>query len=347
MSGIVIRKAGRAGRITLNRPEALNALTADMVQAIADILPVWAEDDSVDLIVMDGTGDRAFCSGGDIADIYAALVIGDPEVARDFWRLEYPVNAALAHFPKPVVTFLQGFTMGGGVGVGCHASHRIVCESSQIAMPECGIGLIPDVGGSLLLARAPGRLGAYLGTTGARMGPGDAIHAGFADDYVPREDWATLIETLETKGDSTAISETAIAPPESFLAGQAAEIDRHFEAETVGGILQSLENSDGEWAEKTLRALRRNAPLSMAATLELVRRARADDRIDAALENEVRFAYRIAAQSDFREGIRAAIIDRDKSPRWQHPAPDAATPAEVRAMLEPLGPEELMLEETP
>ncbi|MDJ1016850.1 MAG: enoyl-CoA hydratase/isomerase family protein [Paracoccaceae bacterium] len=347
MSDILIRKIGRAGRITLNRPKALNALTAEMVKAIAEILPAWADDDSVDLIVMDAAGDRAFCSGGDIADIYAALVEGDPHVARDFWRLEYPVNAALAHFPKPVVTFLKGFTMGGGVGVGCHASHRIVCEESQIAMPECGIGLIPDVGGSLLLARAPGRLGEYLGATGTRMGSGDAIHAGFADHYVPHDYWTALIETLESTGDPAAITAASKAPPESLLAVQATDIDRHFEAQTIGGILKSLEITDSEWAARTLKTLHRNAPLSMAATLELVRRARADNRIDAALMNEFRFAYRIAAQSDFREGIRAAIIDRDKSPRWQHPAPDAALPAEVKAMLEPLGPEELMLEETP
>jgi enoyl-CoA hydratase len=137
--------------------------------------------------VIDAAGDKAFCAGGDIAEMYATGTAGDFDYGRRFWADEYRMNAKLFNFPKPVVTFLQGFTMGGGVGVGCHGSHRIVGDSSQIAMPECGIGLVPDVGGSLILARAPGRLGEYLGTTAARMGPGDAIHAGFADYYIPED----------------------------------------------------------------------------------------------------------------------------------------------------------------
>ncbi|RMD91318.1 MAG: enoyl-CoA hydratase/isomerase family protein, partial [Alphaproteobacteria bacterium] len=163
---ILIRKEGRAGRITLNRPEALNALTWPMVTAIEQALDAWADDDELALIVIDGAGERAFCAGGDIAELYRTGRAGDYDYGRRFWRDEYRMNAKLFHFPKPVVTFLHGFVMGGGVGVGCHGSHRIVCEGSVVAMPECGIGLVPDVGGSLILARAPGRLGEYLGTTG-------------------------------------------------------------------------------------------------------------------------------------------------------------------------------------
>ena len=183
---IYVRRDGSAGRITLNRPEALNALTYDMCLAIEKALDEWREEPGVRLAIIEGEGERAFCSGGDIAEMYKAGTAGDYEYGRRFWRDEYRLNAKIAEWPKPVVSFLQGYTMGGGVGVGCHGSHRVVCESSRIAMPECGIGLVPDVGGSLILARAPGRLGEYLATTAARMGPADAIAAGFADMFVPR-----------------------------------------------------------------------------------------------------------------------------------------------------------------
>ena len=165
MSDISIRIDGRAGRITLNRPKALNALTYEMCMAIDAALIDWAGSDAIDLLILDANGDKAFCAGGDITEMYATGTAGDFDYGRKFWRDEYRMNARLFNFPKPVVSFLQGFTMGGGVGVGCHGSHRIVGESSKIAMPECGIGLIPDVGGSLILARAPGRLGEYVGMT--------------------------------------------------------------------------------------------------------------------------------------------------------------------------------------
>ena len=194
MTDIQIRKTGRAGRITLRRPTALNALTLGMIEELATALPRLAVDTEIDLLVIDAEGDRAFCAGGDIADIYAALRAGDPSQARRFWQSEYRLNHALFAFPKPVATFLKGITMGGGVGVGCHGSHRVVGESAILAMPECGLGLVPDVGGTLLLGRAPGRLGEYPGTTGARMSAGDAIFAGFADYFIPEAEWSTLVE---------------------------------------------------------------------------------------------------------------------------------------------------------
>ncbi len=344
MSDIEIRTSGRVGRITLNRPKALNALTLDMVHAIFDILPVWAADDDIAMLVIDAAGDKAFCAGGDIAGIYQSLVDGDYDTARQFWRDEYPLNAALFNFPKPVAAFMQGFTMGGGVGIGCHASHRVVCESSRIAMPECGIGLVPDVGGSLLLARAPGRLGEYLGTTARRMGPGDAIHAGFADYFIPETEWPGLIGQLEKTGDRGAIDRAKSTPPESDLAAEAPLINEHFGGETLRDILRSLVLKDDDWSRTTLETMSRNAPLSMACTFELVHRARIHDRIEEALRAEYRFAHRAVEHGDFQEGIRAAIIDKDRAPKWRHPAPDAPTPAEVARMLQPLGADELILD---
>src|SRR6056300_1702778 len=176
MTDIHIRITGRAGRITLNRPKALNALTYDMCLAMEQALLAWRDDPAVDMVVIDATGDRAFCAGGDIADLYASGLRGDYAYGQTFWAAEYRLNALIYHYPKPYIAFMQGFTMGGGVGISCHGSHRIVGETSQIAMPECGIGLIPDVGGSYILACAPGYLGEYLGLTAARMAAADAIY---------------------------------------------------------------------------------------------------------------------------------------------------------------------------
>ncbi|MBT8388687.1 MAG: enoyl-CoA hydratase/isomerase family protein [Altererythrobacter sp.] len=346
MSDIEIRKSGRVGRITLRRPEALNALTLEMVEAVSAALPDWATDDDVAMLVIDAEGDKAFCAGGDIADIYAALVEDDPRAARAFWRAEYRMNAALFNFPKPVASFLQGFTMGGGVGVGCHASHRIVCENSQIAMPEVSIGLIPDVGGSLLLARAPGWLGEYLGCTAARMSAGDAIFAGFADYFVEAALWPDLISTLEATGDWEEIDSKSVSAPVSQLEAQISEINHFFDGDTLRDTITMLRGVDTEFARETLKKLERNAPLAASGAMELVHRARVRDRIDEALRNEYRFAHRLAEQGDFREGIRAAIIDRDRAPKWAHKALEEPTRVEVAAMLQPLGPEELSLEGT-
>ncbi|MEM6387422.1 MAG: enoyl-CoA hydratase/isomerase family protein [Pseudomonadota bacterium] len=345
MSDLTLQKVGKTGRITLNRPDALNAVTHEQVRKILDILPRWAGDDDIRMLVIDATGDRAFSAGGDLMGIYDAMVAGDYDRARQFWRDEYAMNAALFHFPKPVATFLQGFTMGGGVGVGCHGSHRIVGDTSRIAMPECGIGLAPDVGGTLLLARAPGRLGEYLGTTAYRMGPGDAIFAGFADYYIDQSKWPELIATLEDSGDWTKIDDARDPVPDAPLADMQARIDATFGGETLRDIVNVLRADESDWAQDTLKAMDRNAPRAMAAAIELVHRARARDNIEAALTREYRFNHRIAAAGDFQEGIRALIVDKDKRPSWGADAPESASQAEVAAMLMPLGPEELNLED--
>ena len=348
MPHIHIRTEGRAGRITLDRPEALNALTYAMCMEIDVALKDWADDDAVALVMIDAEGDRAFCAGGDIAEMYASGTRGDYDYGRRFWRDEYRMNARMFCFPKPVVTFLQGFTMGGGVGVGCHGSHRIVCESSQVAMPECGIGLVPDVGGSLILARAPGRLGEYLGTTGTRMGPGDAIHAGFADYFLPEAHWPGVKEELIETGDWEAVDRAALPAPDSPLAAQQAEVDRHFGGERLGDILRSLRADDGAFAATALERMGRNAPLSMACAVEMMHRLRGPGEgravIERALGLEYRFTFRAMEHADFLEGIRAAIIDKDRSPRWRHDI-DGVDPGEVSRMLRPLGPDALTFDE--
>lgn len=343
---IDIRVVGNAGRITLQRPDALNALTYAMCLAIDEALIRWADDPAIKMLIIDAEGDRAFCAGGDIVEMYATGTKGDFAYGRKFWADEYRMNARLFEFPKPVATFLQGFTMGGGVGVGCHGSHRVVGETSKIAMPECGIGLVPDVGGSLILARAPGRLGEYLGTTGARMGPGDAIYAGFADYFLPETAWPTLIDELERTGDWTNIDRAARPAPESTLQADQAEIDRHFAGETFGDILRSLQTSDTEFATKAREQLSRPAPLSMAVAVEMCHRLRIGDKsIRQALELEYRFTFRAMEHADFLEGIRAQVIDKDRTPIWRDTL-ETLQPYAVTQILLPLGADTLAFPET-
>lgn len=346
MPDIVIHKEGAAGCITLNRPKALNALTWDMCLAIETALDKWRHDGDVTLVLIDGTGDRAFCSGGDIAEMYDTGKRDELDYGRRFWRDEYRLNAKMFNYPKPIVTFLHGFTMGGGVGVGCHASLRIVCETSQIAMPECTIGLVPDVGGSLILARAPGHCGEYLGLTGDRMDAGDAIYAGFADHFVPQELWSDLKGKLKMHGDPSAIFEIATHPPRPRLADWQSEIDTVFASETLQAIYEAMPSNSGPAIAQSRKLMDRNAPLAMAVGAQIIKAARAGGTIETALDREFRYTFRCVEQGDFIEGIRAAIIDRDRSPAWQHRSWRDVTESDVLQMTASLGAQALQWEKT-
>lgn len=338
MADIAIRIEGRAGRITLSRPKALNALSHAMANAIAAALDAWADDPAVDLVLIDGEGPRGFCAGADIVETWHAGRAGDFASGRRFWTDEYRLNARIARYPKPYVALMHGFTMGGGVGVSGHGSHRIVGETTQVAMPECTIGLIPDVGGTHLLARAPGRLGEYLGLTTHRMGPGDAIHAGFADSFVPEAAWPGLVADLARTGDPSVIP--THPAPEASLAARQEAIDDAFEGADLASIVARLEASD--WGHEVLKGLRHNSPLSMASTLELVRAARRCPGIEKALRREFRFSWRSAEMGDLLEGIRAQVIDKDRTPTWRDDL-DRVRLEDVAAMLAPLGDDELTL----
>ena len=333
---IRIRKIGRIGQITLQRPEALNAVSHEMVLAIEAALDGWREDDRVACVLIDAEGHKAFSAGGDLQHMHDTASKGDFESGRRFWRDEYRLNAKIATYPKPYIALCQGFVMGGGVGVSLHGSHRVVGESSKIAMPECAIGLIPDVGGSLLLARAPGHLGEYLGVTGTRMNASDAILAGFADHFIPEAEWPGLTETLIETGDWSAVTSLARDPEDGALLSLRAQVDEVFGKATLTDILHAL--PDNEWGAAAKKAIRAASPLSAACTIELVRRARASGDIRTALRQEYRFTSRSASEGDFIEGIRAVIIDKDKTPRWRHTDVEDVTPETVEAMLsEPPG----------
>jgi enoyl-CoA hydratase len=329
---LIVRTEGRAGRLTLNRPAALNALTHAQCLATQAALDAWRDDPAVALVILDGAGPRAFCAGGDIAQVTAEGRAGNYAAGRDFWRDEYRMNVTLATYTKPIVSFLHGFVMGGGVGYGCHNSHRIAGETLQLAMPECGIGLIPDVGGTWLLSRAPGAVGLWMALTAARLGPGDAIAAGFADTFVPEGDWGALKARLCETGVPDLPAHPA---PEAPMLAQRALIDRLFAGADIPAILAALEADDSPLARDARKAMRRNAPLSMASTLALLRPPPAT--LETAIRAEFRWVWRSMEHGDFIEGVRAQILDKDRNPRWRHARPEDVTAAEVAAMLAPLG----------
>lgn len=315
---ILARKEGRAGRITFNRPAALNALDHDMAAAIEKALADWRHDPAVQVVIIDAEGPRAFCAGGDIATIYHLGKEGDFEIGPRFWRSEYRLNARIKDYEKPILAFMQGFVMGGGVGIGGHARHRIVGDTTQIAMPETGIGLIPDVGGTLILALAPGRIGEYLGLTGGRIAAADALYAGFADTYIPEADWPGLIAKITETGDPTCLPKQLAPAQKGRLADLRPEIDAAFGGGSLREIVGTLDRMQGDFAQETATTLRRVSALSAEATLRLIRMTRATPTIRDALSNEFRFTLRAVEKAEFLEGVRAQIIDKDRKPNWRY-----------------------------
>lgn len=334
MSEIWCRKEGRAGRITLQRPKALNALTEGMLKAIEAAIDEWAADDGVALVMIDAEGDRAFAAGGDIVDLYNTGRAGDFAFGQRFWAFEYKLNAKIHSYPKPFVAFMHGFVMGGGVGVSALGSHRIATDGTLVAMPEAGIGLVPDVGGSKILADAPGRCGEYLGSTATRMGPADAIYAGFCDVYVPADQLDVLKAKLVETGDADDIAAFTATPEAGELAARQAEIDTLFSAGSALQIEQALEAADTDFAAKALKAYRKTCPLSVACFIRMVEDAR-DLTMTEALAREYRFVYRCMEHGEFLEGIRAAVIDKDRNPQWAKPTLTDVTDADIAAMLAP------------
>ena len=317
ISDINLRINGKAGRITLQRPKALNAMTYEMCLAIENTLVEWRRNSKVELIIIDAQGDKAFCSGGDISDLYEEGRKKNYSYGKKFWGDEYRLNALIAKYPKPYIAFMQGFTMGGGVGISCHGSHRIVCETSKIAMPECSIGLVPDVGGSLLLSRAPSNLGYYLGITGIQMDAADAIYAGFADCYITKNKWSYVIESLEKSGDTSILHKYLKNSGESQLSKNEKFFEAAFKSKNLSKIVKFLSKSENPLAHLASQKIIKNCPIAMTYTLKMLSHLTPKSKIEDALDLEYRFTSRAQEFGSFQEGIRAAIIDKDRKPKWK------------------------------
>ena len=341
---VLIRIEGRAGRITLNRPKALNALTLGMVRAIWQALLAWRDDPAIELVILDGAGERGLCAGGDVRWLYESRARGLGD-ALAFWREEYALNALIHRYPKPFVPIMDGIVMGGGIGLSAHVQSgtRIVTERSQLAMPETSIGLIPDVGGTWLLAHAPGAFGAYLGLTGERMRGAGTIYSHFADVFVPSSKLDALRSALCAAAAGNVrdvISSFAEAAPHSNLADRADIVSRTFSRATVPAILTALSRETDEWAAKTHAALLERSPRALATTLAAIRGARGLGSLEAALNVELRLCLHLFEDGEFSEGVRALLIDKDKSPRWRPPAIADVTDVMIDTLFAALPPEQ-------
>ena len=312
---IFIRKSGYIGHITLNRPDVLNSLTYSMILSIEKALIEWETDENISLIIIDANGDRAFCAGGDIQILYENGFKKNFAYGKKFWADEYRLNERIANYKKPFVAFMQGFTMGGGVGVSCHGSHRIVGETSNIAMPECSIGLVPDVGGSFLLAKLPGNMGIFLGATGKRMKASDAIYCGFADYFIPEIKWKDLKKKLIETGNIDWIKKFLERTEISVIENSFSQISEAMVDISFKNIESRLKHP---FFEKDLSALRFNSPISVAYTIMMLKMEKVRNNISDALDAEYSFTARSQEFGDFQEGIRAAVIDKDRNPLWKH-----------------------------
>lgn len=334
-SRVLVRTENSLGRITLDRPEAINALDVGMIRDITAALDAWRDDSDIQTVLIDGAGDRGLCAGGDVRALYEMVTAGRAAEAAEFFRAEYAMNAAIAEYPKPIVAFADGITIGGGIGLAGHAAIRIVTERSRLAMPETRIGFTPDVGGTWLLGRAPGRLGEYFGLTGAHMSGTDAIHNGFADYFVPSERLDALREALAYRADPGSPSELVLlfdeTPEPSALPASQGWIDEAFSAPTVGEIIGRLRASGIPDAAAAADALEELAPTGLAVTLDAVREARTMGGVREALAGEYRrVMWFILNHPDLVEGIRAQVVDKDRQPKWQ-PATVAELPDDAGA----------------
>ena len=343
---IIVETRGAVGLVTLNRPQALNALTMPMCAPLLPQLKSWRADPSIKMALITGAGSKAFCAGGDVIGLYKDHIAGG-DLAERFWRVEYRCNALIKHFAKPYVALLDGIVMGGGVGVSVHGSHRVATEKTLFAMPETGIGLFPDVGGSFFLSRLPGAVGLFLGLTGQRLGPADVVALGIAQDFVPQARLADLEAALAASGGSfddvsRVIAAHGESPGVSPLAEHRAAIERHFNCNSVEDIFRSLESDAGPWAGALLTALNKCSPTALKLTFAQITRGRGLS-FDDCMRQEWRMAKRIAQGHDFFEGVRARLVDKDHAPRWQPATLAEVSAADIDAYFAPLPGDELDL----
>ena len=337
---VLFERRGRLGVVTLNRPRAVNALTAGMASAMLEQLTLWADDDAVAAVLVRGAGDRGLCAGGDIVAIYRDMLDGGDATA-DFWAEEYRLNALISGYPKPYVAFMDGLVLGGGVGISAHGSVRIVTERTRMGMPETTIGFVPDVGGTLLLSRSPGESGTHAALTGAHLSGADALFLGLADHFVPSASLAELEVALEAEPVDAAVARFVEEAPSSVLAAQQEWIDACYSSDDAEEIVRRLRTAGGEAADAA-DTIEGKSPTAVKVALASLRRVK-DLSLEEALEQEYRVGLRFLAGPDFREGIRAQVVDKDRDPHWQPASLADVSRDDVESYFAPLGDRELQL----
>jgi enoyl-CoA hydratase len=347
---LIVRREGSVGVVRLNRPKAINALTLEMTRGIAAALKEFESDPAVALVLLEGAGERGLCAGGDIRGLYESSVAGG-DLGKIFWREEYALNSWISKYPKPYVALMDGLVMGGGVGLAGHVSHRVATDRTKVGMPEAGLGFFPDVGGTWLLSRSPGELGTYFGLTGQTMNGPDAIYAGFADAVVPSAKLAALREKLvelpagaSSVDVKAVIDRFAVVETAGPVAALQPRIDAWFAHDRMEDIVAALQRDGSELAQSTLKMLNEKSPRGMVVALRLLRLARASSSLEQCLVREYRAALEVFKSDDFREGVRAAVIDKDRNPRWSPSRLEDVTPEMVAPYFAEIGADELMLD---
>lgn len=335
---VKIHSHGTVGHLSLNRPKALHALTLDMCHAMSDALAGWADDDAIEAVILDHAEGRGFCAGGDIAMLRNSALNDGGRTGHEFFHDEYRLNHQMFSYDKPIVAFMDGVTMGGGVGISQPCKFRVATENTRFAMPETGIGLFPDVGGGWYLSRLPGRLGQFLALTGARLDGAECLWAGIVTHYLPSE---KLVEAKARIIDSPGriggiLSELSVTPPEARIAANEAKINKLFASDRMEDIIAALDADDSEWAAKERGTLGTKSPQTCKVALRQLREAAAFDDFADNMRNEYRIASRVLTRPDFAEGVRAVIVDKSGDPKWDPATPEGVTDELLDSIFAPL-----------
>ncbi|MEP2234202.1 MAG: enoyl-CoA hydratase/isomerase family protein [Alteripontixanthobacter sp.] len=335
---IHIHTHGRVGHISLNRPKALHALTLEMCHAMSAALSEWADNDSIEAVILDHAEGRGFCAGGDIAFLRNSALNDGGVSGRKFFHDEYQLNHQMFTYEKPIVCFMDGITMGGGVGIALPSKYRVATENTRLAMPETGIGLFPDVGGGWHLSRLGGRLGQFLALTGARLDGAECLWAGLATHYVPSEMLADAKARIIEKPGRIAgvLSEMVGSPPKARIEANADKIAKHFASDRYEDILASLEAEDSDWSHKERDTLGTKSPQTCKVALRQLAESKNLTDFADNMRMEYRIASRVITRPDFAEGVRAVITDKTNDPKWDPPVPEEVSEELIDAIFAPL-----------
>jgi enoyl-CoA hydratase len=339
---ILISTEGATGRLSLNRPKAIHALNLDMVHAMTAALVAWKDDAAVQAVLLDHSEGRGFCAGGDIAFLRNSALTDDGASGRRFFHDEYQLNHLLFTYAKPVVAFMDGITMGGGVGISLPAKYRVATENTRLAMPETGIGLFPDVGGGWYLSRLEGRVGPFLALTGARLDGAECLALGLATHYLPADKLAEAKVRIAEHPDRIGgiLGELSVTPPEAKILAHIADINRLFASDKLEDILAALESDKGEWAAKELAALRTKSPQTCKVALRQLADSLGLPDFAANMVMEYRIGSRVLTRPDFAEGVRAVIVEKDNAPKWNPATAEDVGDDLIAAIFAPLPAEE-------